>query len=314
MGYHVRCEVTNKANLLTTRSRNSELWFVNNTHLEDAILGYAAKFNHRYKIKLYAFAIEGNHLHGVAMYPLGNRAHYMRDLNSCVARAVPRFVPSYPGGTFFARRYSSEFLGEEHDIEARFFYTVLQPVQDGLVDRISDYPGYNCFHDAVNGIKRRYKVVDWAAYNAAKRWNKPVNIADYIHEHTLSYDRLPGYETLSQKEYSLLMNTKLEEYRQRILKQRGPKPCAGRAALLRIRPGAKPVRTKTSTPKSHRPRIICGNPRLYAAMSAWYFKIYYEYQDASKRYRQGEEGVEFPVGTHKPPKFTVVCTLKPFAC
>ncbi len=49
------------ASFLTTRSRNSELWFVNNNALEDAVLAYAARYAKRYNVELYAFAIEGNH-------------------------------------------------------------------------------------------------------------------------------------------------------------------------------------------------------------------------------------------------------------
>lgn len=307
MGYHPRIETTNIANLSTTRSRNSELWFINNPKLENAILGYLAKFNERYKTKLYAFSIEGNHLHGVALYPEANRSHYMRDLNSCVARAVSRYVPSYPGGRLFARRYSAEFLGEASDIEDRFFYAVLQPVQDGLVDKISEYPGYNCFHDAVTGTPRTFEVIDWAGYNAAKRWGKLVSITDFMHTHTLRYERLPGYENLTQSQYCSLMYQKLEERRQLVLKNRGDKPALGRAALLKMRPGAVPVHTKTSTHTSHRPRVLCANPALRAAMLAWYFDIYYKFKDASARYLAGELHVVFPEGTYKPPQFTVGC-------
>lgn len=55
---------------MTLRSRASRLWFVNNSALEEAILGYLAKFRERYTVKLYAFAIEGNHLQGPAHPPL----------------------------------------------------------------------------------------------------------------------------------------------------------------------------------------------------------------------------------------------------
>ncbi len=57
------------------------------------------------------------------------------------------------------RRYSSEFLPDAESIEEYFFYTALQLVSDGLVDRISDYPGYNFFHDAISGIKRTFKIL-----------------------------------------------------------------------------------------------------------------------------------------------------------
>ena len=151
MGNHPRIETDEYSNFLTSRTINSQLWFVNNEPLENAILGYLAKYSEWRNVSLYAFAIEGNHTHTVADFPDNNRADFMRDLNAQIAKAVPRFVASHPGGPLWARRYSNEFLPSDEDLENWFFYTVLQPVQDGLVERISDYPGYNCFHDAVWG-------------------------------------------------------------------------------------------------------------------------------------------------------------------
>jgi len=310
MGYPARVETTNLANLLTTRSRNSELWFVNNVQLETAILGYLAKYSERSSADLYAFAIEGNHIQAVARFPKGNRAAFMRDLNSSVARNVPRQVMSYSGGRFWARRYSAEYLLENSDIEKKFFYVVLQAVQDGLVDNISDYPGYNCFHDAVNGVVRTYETVNWKGYYDAKRWDSSVSVDDFTETHELRFKRLPGYEHLSQNEYKLLMYRKLEEHRIAAIERRG-KPCSGRAAILRTRPGEVPRHTKTSTRSSHRPRVLAGDTALRVAGADWYFTLQYQYQLASKRYRSGELDTAFPPGTYRPPIFTVNVTVAP---
>lgn len=302
MGYHPRIETNAMSTLLTTRSRNSELWFVNNSRLEEAILGYAAKFSARYEVTLYAFAIEGNHIHGTALFPKRNRAHFMRDLNSCIARSIPRYVSNYPGGTFWARRYSNEFLPDKEDLEHYFFYTVLQPVQDGLVDKISDYPGYNCFHDAIWGIKRKFKVMNWAAYNSAKRWNSSVSIKDFRETVELKFERLPGYEHLTQKEYATLMLKKLEEHRSQIIKlrQKSGKGFAGRDNILKTKPGSSPKTTKTSTIDSHRPRILSICPVRRAEGKEWYFSTVFEYQTASIAYRNGDFNVRFPDGTYPP--------------
>ena len=150
MCYHPRIESSEVGWFQTSRSRNSELWFINNKPLEQATLGYLAKYAQRYDVKLYAFAIEGNHVQYPALFSKCNRADFTRDLNSSVARAIPRYCKDYPGGTFWARRYSSEVVPFE-DLEQQFFYTVLQPVQDGLVEKLSEYPGYNCFHAGLVG-------------------------------------------------------------------------------------------------------------------------------------------------------------------
>lgn len=302
MGYHPRIESAEYASFLTTRARNSELWFVNNADLEHAILGYLAKYAKRYNVLLYAFAIEGNHTQSPAHFPKLNRASFMRDLNSSIARAVPRHTPEYPGGRFWGRRYSQEFVPGDEDIEEQFFYTVLQPVQDGLVERISDYPGYNCFHDAVWGIKRKFKVVQWGAYNAAKRDNPKVHYKDFVETVELSFERLPGYEHLSQREYALLMEQKLESRRADIVRARyaAGKGFAGTTALRQTRRGSTPKSTKRSSITSHRPRVLSVCNKRRAECRTWYFDVFFLYKDCSHRHRQGEAGVVFPSGTYPP--------------
>lgn len=305
MGYHPRIESTKIATFQTTRSRCSELWFVNNNKLEQAILGYLAKYRARYGVHLYAFAIEGNHIQFPALFPNANRAHFMRDLNSSIARAVPRYQRAHPGGKFWARRYSAEYLPASDDIEEQFFYTVLQTVQDGLVDDISHYPGYNCFEDAVTGNKRQFKVVRWKEYNDARRWNRAVSIEQFTDVVELSYQRLPGYEHLSQAEYADVMRKKLADRTAQILGERGGKRCVGRKALKRVRPGSRPRHSKTSTIDDHRSRVLSKNHARRARGNAWYFSIYFAFREASSEYRAGKLDAVFPPGTFRPPVFTV---------
>lgn len=302
MGYHPRIETSEYADFITTRTRNSELWFINNQQVEEAMLGYTAKYVARYGVTLYAIAIEGNHLQAPAQFHHGNRSDFMRDLKSSIARALPRYNSSFQGGTLWGRRYSNEFLPGPDDIENWFFYTVLQPVQDGLVEKIADYPGYNCFHDAIWGIKRTYKVMNWSKYYEAKRWRRTVRKIDYLETFTLEFQRLPGYEHLSQKEYAHLMIRKLEERRKIVIERRltAKKGFAGRAYLQKLAPGSLPRQTKTSTPASHRPRVLCVCPERRSTTLAWYFSVYFDYKQASERYRLGESKVQFPPGTYKP--------------
>jgi len=302
MSYHPRIETAALASFITTRSRNSELWFINNRPLEEAILGYVANFAERYGVEMYAFAIEGNHTHCPALFPHLNRASFMRDLNSCIARAVKRLVPEFQGGRFWGRRYSAEFLPSAEDIEEYFFYTVLQPVNDGLVERLSDYPGYNCFRDAIWGVERKFKVVKWSAYNSAKRFNKSVKIDDYIQEFSLRYARLPGYEKLSQAEYAKIMMHKLEVRRRRIVAERYRRGLSfmGRSRLLSTARGSLPVLTKTSSRSDRRPRILSVNAERRRFYRAWYLGILNQYRAASARFRQGDRKIRFPAGTFLP--------------
>ncbi len=170
------------------------------------------------------------------------------------------------------------------------------------MERLSDYPGYNCFRDAIWGIAKEYTVVDWARYNSAKRYNKSVRFDDYVQHITLKYERLPGYEHMSQAAYAKMMMQKLEVRRQKIVadRYRSGKTFLGRYQVLQIKAGSLPVSTKTSSRYSHRPRILAVDPERRAFYLAWYFSVLQEYISASKRYRQGDRKVKFPAGTFLP--------------
>ncbi|MCB0321666.1 MAG: hypothetical protein KDD60_12130 [Bdellovibrionales bacterium] len=313
MPYHPRIDCENLPNFTTTRSRNCELWFTCNYRLEQSILGHLAQLQDRYEITLYAFAMEGSHKHEVARFPGGSRASFFRDFNSATTRAVQRFSSNFPGGSLWSRRYSNEFIIGDQEVENQFFYTVLQPVQDGLVKSIDEYPGYNCFYDAVYGIKRQYEVVNWTRYNSDRRWKRNIRIEEYTTSYVLEYARLPGYEELSQNEYADLMIAKLKARTKELVRDRekAGKKFMGKEKLLKVRPGTRAKSPKTSTRWSFRPRFHCGCSKTLRAMTNWYFSMLNKFSEASYRYRiEGLSESKFPPGMFKPPSFTCTYILR----
>lgn len=89
MPHHPRIESKNHAAFTTIRTKHSELWFINNKPFEQKILTFVAKYTERYKVKLYALAIAGTHLHHLADFPEGNCSDFQRDLNSAIAKLAP---------------------------------------------------------------------------------------------------------------------------------------------------------------------------------------------------------------------------------
>lgn len=303
MGNHPRIETTEHTSFNTIRCRNAKLWFINNKELEQRILAHTAKYITTRNVDLYAFAIEGDHLHDLADFPLKNRSDYMRDRNSIVGKLVPLYCDSHEGGGTFGRRYSSELIPHHvDDIEERFFYTVLQPVQDGLVPRISDYPGYNCFHDAAWGKKKKYKIVDWTKYKRAKRSNPRVRIKDFETTYVLEYKRIPGYEELTQRQYALMLTKKLEERRGKIVAERlaSGQGFVGAEALAKMIPGTSAKNPKTSERHSFRPRVLSVCPFRLAECKEFYFNCLNRFRIASDKYRKGQLDVEFPDGMYRP--------------
>jgi hypothetical protein len=105
----------------------------------------------------------------------------------------------------------------DEDVENWFFYSALNPVSSGLVERVSEYPSYNSFSNAISDNSRTFSIVDWTNYNNRRRYNSKLTIKDCTHGYELRYERLPGYEQMPRAEYKRLMLILLEERRTEII-------------------------------------------------------------------------------------------------
>ncbi len=145
--------------------------------------------------------------------------------------------------------------------------------------------------------------MDYQGYNAARRYNPKVSKEEFTTTYTLHYKRLPGYEHLSQKEYTTLMLKKLEEYRAKLVNDR---KAAGlgfvdREKLLAQIPGTPAKNPKKSKRFERIPLVLSVFREARAAFLGWYFSVYSEYKQAVKKFLAGDPGVKFTPGTYRPP-------------
>ena len=295
----LRVEFTEHAQLITSRSINSQLWFVNNKTLQYRILAYLAKYKAKYGVLLYAFVLVGNHYHLLARFPKGQRSEFFRDFNARIAEAVRHLVPQFIGGPLFEKRFTPQILPLDLDLENYFFYCALQPVSSGLTQRISDYEQYNSFSDAISQREQVFKVFKYGKYNAAKRTNPYVNRDDFMEEYTLSYEKLPHLIELSSADYQKSLLTKLEQRRVEIVKDRlvREKGFLGKENLRRVVPGSLPRNTKKG---GIRPLVLSCCRETKQSILSWYFGVVTAYRKAVEKYRRGEFHTEFPPGTFRP--------------
>jgi len=264
------------------------------------ILAYLAKYAEKYGVLLYAFTIVGNHYHMVARFPEGNRSAFFRDLNARVAQAVKYCVPNYLGGPLFERRFTPQILPLDEDVQNYFFYCALQSVNSGLCKKISDYQDYNSFNDAASNRTRTFKLFSYGNYNAAKRNNPNLNIKDFEEEHTLQFERLPGFENASSKQYKVEMHNLLEQRRLEIVKDRiaRKKGFLGKDNLKKVIPGSYPHSTKKG---GIRPLVLSVCRKAKNEYLNWYFSIISEFKKCVEKYRNNEFDIPFPQGTFRPP-------------
>jgi len=279
--------------------------FANNQRLEQRALGYLAKYVQHYRLRMNAMVFSGSHYHLLNRFTEFNRAPFYRDLNARIAEAVKATVPSFQGGKIFERRYSEQAIPTDKDLIERFWYCTLQAVQAGLCRRISDYPGYNSFYDAIYGITRSFEVIDWSRYSQVKRYNPSVKPRDFATFYELTYERLPGYEHVSQKEYAKVMLAELAKRTKAIVAELEKKGHVflTKAQLKKVSRNSCAKNPKVSDRNSYRPLVLTSCPVAKKNFLEWYFSIYYRYKRAVKNYMAGDMSADFPPGTYRPPLY-----------
>jgi len=305
MGQMLSVEDEEWSYLITTRTAGSKLWLLNNNELEAAILGCLARYQTVYEVVLYAFVLMGNHYHLVADFPKMNRAEFMRDFNSQIARLVGRKVKAHGRRSVWARRYAYQILPLEKDVRNWFFYVALNPVSSGIVRNIDSYPAYNSFFDACSGTARIYRWVNWSKYLMAKRYDKNLSEDEFAIEYKLTFSRLPGTENLSDTDYKEELTKELKHRNDLIIKERleHGKGFLGLNKLRSVIAGAAPRSTKRSSRHSFRPIVLSLCTKTRKAYLKLFMDITNAFLSASKVFRSGENlKVLFPSGTYPPPR------------
>ncbi|RIL09582.1 MAG: hypothetical protein DCC75_06190 [Proteobacteria bacterium] len=294
--------------LITTRTSGSRLWFIKCPDLEERILGCLARYQARHEVVIYGFILMGNHYHLLARFPKQNRALFMRDFNSAVARLVGRYVKEHGRRSVWARRYSYQVLIRAEDVFHWFMYLSLNPVSSGIVPRIQEYRSYNSYFDASRGMKRSYKWIDWSKYLMQVRFKPSLTEEDFINEYELSYSRLPGYEDLSKEEYQKALSREVEKRQASIRSERFSRGegFLGLKLMKTQVPGQVPRSSKSSSRYSFRPLVLTLCIETKKTFLSLYFAIRESFTIASRAFRAGDFKVSFPSGTYPPPRLAVV--------
>lgn len=304
MGQPLSIENEEWVSLITTRTACSRLWFINNPELENQILGCLARYQNIYEVILYGFVIMGNHYHLLARFPKCNRALFMRDFNSAVARLVGRNVNEHGRRSVWARRYAHQVLPREEDILHWFLYVALNPVSSGIVRDIHEYDSYNSFFDAKNGIRRKYMWYNWSQYLMSKRCNSDAKLEDFGTEYTLTFSRIPGYHGLPHNRYEANLNRLALARQDEIVKDRLSigKGFLGAERRRQQRPGTVPRYTKLSSRNSPRPLVLTLCKAARRRFLDLYFLIRDRFDQVSALFRAGRLTQVFPKGTYPPPR------------
>jgi len=292
------------SSFVTRRFRNSQLAYANNKGLEARVLGSLGKYLEKYEAKIYAFTIFGSHDHPMMKFKPQTKSHFFRDLGARTAEAVKKYIPNFGTGAVFEKRPSEQAITEDKESHLeRLMYTIMQPIQAGLCKNLSDYPGFNSYKYIVSGKPLEVEFFNGSDFRRAKRKNKHVDPSLFIEKHEIKFERIPGYEHLSQKEYGNLIQAEYEKRRTKIIKEleaKGhvwPSP----ASLRRTKSTNCAKNPKRSTRETKRPLVLSVCMERRSEFLNYYFSILTAFKKASKSYLLGNRNAVFPEGTCIPP-------------
>ncbi len=303
MGRPVRLYIQDGTYFVTARVTQQRMLLRPSTSTNELVGGVLAKAVSRFPVQLYGFVFTSNHVHLLLRASDGCLSAFMQFLLGNLARKVGRVVDWR--GTFWERRFSAEPVLDDEATENRLKYILAHGVKEGLVRRVTDWPGLSCVHQLLGDSRRAFTWFHWAL-----RWQRRRLRTDALglfdealaEDVELQLSAIPSWAGLSAQERRRRAEALIEEIE-----------TEGRQQHRNVR-GVRHVRAQ---PPQRRPRRASHSPRPLCHAStrdAWWswlcqYKAFrYAYQLASRRYREGEADVVFPPLSFRPPLIRGVTT------
>ncbi len=265
--------------------------------LNALIAGVVARAQGLYPVKVIALAFLSNHYHLIiASKDQEALSTFMNFVSSNTAREAGRLHGWR--GKVWARRFDCLAITNEEAAQVgRLKYILSQGVKEGLVASPRHWPGLSAARALLSGQDLNGIWVDRTAlYRARQRKGghraRPI---DFEEKMTVKLSQLPCWAHLSPEDYRRSIHELVEGIEKEAASrhaQEGTRP-AGRKAVLRQSPHHRPEKFKSSP---------C--PLVHSASKAArkYFLESYglfvsAFRAASERFRAGDLGAEFPVGS-----------------
>jgi len=136
---------------ITGRTVQGRLLFKPGTAFNDRLLGILGRAQRRHNLTLIAISVLSNHFHILAVPESARQlAAFMRDFKSKLAREVNRLTGW--SGPVFERRYEMTVVTDEDRAQIeRLEYVLAQSVKEGLVERVSQWPGVHSAAALIDG-------------------------------------------------------------------------------------------------------------------------------------------------------------------
>jgi hypothetical protein len=217
---------------------------------------------------------------------------------SLIAREANRFW--HRKGSFWSCRAHITPCVSDHKAEERLFYGTTNPMKDGLVDRLSHYPGFSTYTELARGEQQKYFYFDRTAWWKQGGPNGKRSLESFIQWVPLVVSPLPHWRNLTTSQQHTRFRKRLREYEKKFARERRDisRTAAGIPGLRELNHRDRP---RTDKKRDVQPLCHASSPEEKAAYKEHYSEIQQARMVASIAFRQGCFDVEFPKGTFPPP-------------
>ncbi len=283
---------------VTCRTIQSRFLLRPSPSLNQLVIGVLGRAQRLHQVACHDIVVMSNHWHGLFSVKDANQlARFMEFVDSNLAREVGRLV-DWPDKVW-ARRYHSIVVSNEEMAQVeRFRYLLSHGVKEGLVGRVTEWPGVHAIRELLEGKPLKGLWFDRTKEYAARIRGEDFGRLKYATEEVLELSPLPCWEDLTPEQYREQVATQIEDIERTAaaeLRKKGLQPL-GVPAILRQRPHTRPAKTK----KSPAPAFHAATQAMRQLLWTMYSEFVGKFRDAAEQWRTGDRTARFPVGSFPP--------------
>jgi hypothetical protein len=264
----------------------------------EVIGGVLARAAKRYPVQLCGFAAASNHLHLLCRARDGALSRFMQYVLVNVAKKAGPLVGWR--SQLWERRFSAEQVLDDAALEGRLVYILSHGVKEGLVERVTEWPGLSCLPQLLGSGRRTFHFFEWArrwsrgklVEGGGQRWSRA-----WATPEELELQPIPSWEGWTPERRHARVREMVRQI-EAAGRERYPSGPRGLESVLQRNPLRPPRKTK----RTPRPLFHATDTRLLGYFKELYDRFVADFKEASAMFRVGRWAeAHFPPFAFRPP-------------
>jgi hypothetical protein len=297
----VRCDLVTST---TQRTIDRQFFFKPDPYTRNLIGASAGRALRKFPVRIFWLEYNINHEQsGIAPIDDSPEAAaaivgFRRLFHRLLAEGINKHL-GREGGVFSSKSRDVHCVDNE-SVEDRFFYALMNPVKDGLCDKIKHWGGFSTYAILGEGQTETYTYIDRTAWNRAGKERSGKPIEAFEKTINLEFTPLPGWENLAASQRQTRIRRRVRELEKHFREEREKE---SRFAITKERMAKVDHRDRPKTPavKTRKPLCHAASHEARKLYEAEHREFRKAHRQASISFLSGHFDVEFPKGSFRPP-------------